>query len=410
MMSPILEGIRVIDAATYIAAPSAAAILADFGADVIKIERPPHGDPFRYLHQVSGMPDCDVAYQWIMDNRNKRSLALDLARGAGRGVLMRLVERADVFLTNYQPALIRKFGLGWEELRAVNARLIYASVTGYGETGADADKPGYDMTAYYARSGLMDFIHNAGSDPALSPCGFGDHPTAMSLFGGIMLALYRRLQTGQGGKVSTTLMANGVWANASLIQGALCGASFRERRHRRHPHNPLVNHYQARDGRRFLFCLLDPVKDWARLCRAMEREDLIEDTLFATPAARRENSAELVKLLDAVFEARDMVDWEARFAAQDVLYAPVAVTRELADDPALWEQKIIRQFAGGSSRTIANPIRFDGTESAPPRSAPEIGAHTNEILAELGYCEEEAAELCGSGIAVQAGVASKNEA
>ena len=198
-MAKLFSGLRVIDCATYIAAPAAATILADFGADVIKIERPPYGDPYRYLHFVPGMPVSEHDYCFILDDRNKRSVALNLSDPAGRDALLMLVRNADVFITNYQPQLQRKFQLTWDDLRALNPRLVYAQVTGYGETGGDAERPGYDATAYWARSGLMGTIHNAGAEPGISPAGFGDHPTSLALFGAIVSALYHREKTGEGG-------------------------------------------------------------------------------------------------------------------------------------------------------------------------------------------------------------------
>src|SRR5579872_4525403 len=286
----ILSGLRVIDCGTYIAGPAAATVMSDFGAEVIKIERPPHGDPYRYLPLVPGMPEGNRDYCWMLDGRNKRSLGLNLRAAEGRDILLKLVATADVFITNYQPSLAAQFRLTWEDLSPLNERLIYAYVTGYGERGPGAGQPGYDATAYWARSGLMANMHYAGNDPCQSPPGFGDHPTSMALFGGIMLALYERTRTGRGIKVSTSLMANGAWSNACLIQAALCGASFLPRWTRAKAINPLVNHYVARDGVRFFFCVLDPTKDWINFSRSLGRAELIEDPRFSTPEARIRNS------------------------------------------------------------------------------------------------------------------------
>src|SRR5216684_5753512 len=198
----LLSGLRVIDCGTYIAGPAAATIMSDFGAEVIKIERPPAGDPYRMLFRLPGMPQSPVDYNSLLDSRNKKSLALDLGDAAGRDALLKLVATADIFVTNYQPQLVKKFRLGFDELRTLNPRLIYAQVTGYGEIGPEAEKPGYDMTAYWARSGLMGRMHNADAEPARSPAGFGDHPTSMSLFAAILLGLYSRDHTGAGCKVS----------------------------------------------------------------------------------------------------------------------------------------------------------------------------------------------------------------
>ena len=276
----ILSGLRVIDCGTYIAGPAAATILSDFGAEVIKIERPPYGDPYRYLPQVAGMPLSDQNYTWILDARNKKSVALDLCDAQARAALTKLIASADIFITNYQPQLQRKFGLEYKDLAPLNPRLIYASVTGYGEAGDDAEKPGYDATAYWARSGLMHSMHNGDAEPVQSPAGFGDHPTSVTLFASIMLALYQRQITGRGAKVRTSLMANGVWSHSCAIQAALCGAQFLPKWTRKEAINPFVNHYLALDGRRLFFCLLEPVRDWPNLCAALDWPHILHDTRF----------------------------------------------------------------------------------------------------------------------------------
>ncbi len=290
MADGILAGIRVIDCGTYIAGPAAAAVMSDFGAEVIKIERPPYGDPYRYLSLVPGMPLSPLPYCWILDGRNKRSVALDLNDHGAREALMAIVSTADVFITNYQRALMYKFRVAYEDLAPRNPRLIYARLTGYGQTGDDCDQPGYDMTAYWARSGLMNTMHNADAEPTPSPAGFGDHPTSMALFSGIMLGLYRRAITGQGMNVTTSLMANGVWANACSIQAALVGAEFLPKTTRSTTVNPIINHYVTRDKQRFITCCLDPKKDWPNLCRALDHAELIDDPRFATPELRRANA------------------------------------------------------------------------------------------------------------------------
>jgi crotonobetainyl-CoA:carnitine CoA-transferase CaiB-like acyl-CoA transferase len=205
-----LAGLRVIDCATYVAGPAAATVMSDFGADVIKIERPPDGDLWRTFPSIAGYPKSELSYSWILTSRNKRSIALDLSRDAGRAALLRLVAGADVFVTNYQPSLLQKVRIAWEDLRAVNSRLIYASITGYGERGEDADAPAYDGLAYWARSGLMRSVTGADGTPAGARPAMGDHPTAITLFAAIMVGLYRRERTGLGSKVSTSLMAAGL--------------------------------------------------------------------------------------------------------------------------------------------------------------------------------------------------------
>ncbi|MEO7144837.1 MAG: CoA transferase [Bryobacteraceae bacterium] len=398
----ILSGLRVIDCGTYIAAPAAATVLGDFGAEVIKIERPPFGDPYRFLASVPGMPVSDRNYCWLLDARNKKSVALNLSDASGRDALLKLIDTADVFVTNYQPQLIAKFQLSYDALAARNQRLIYASLTGYGETGGDAEKPGYDMNAYWARSGLMETIHNGDAEPCQSPPGFGDHPTAMALFGGIMLALYRRQITGRGSKVVTSLAANGVWSNSCLTQAALCGAEFAPASTRGTAINPLVNHYVTRDGQRFIFCLLDPKKDWEALCRALDFESLIDDPEFRTPEARRANGRELVERIDHAVAQKDMPEWTVIFSRHDVIWGPVPTVQQVSADPQMEANGAIVTLddpVHGSMKTISNPLTIAGAPKTPPRAAPEVGEHTAEILRELGYTAEAIGDLAARGIA-----------
>jgi crotonobetainyl-CoA:carnitine CoA-transferase CaiB-like acyl-CoA transferase len=394
---PILKGLRVIDAATYIAAPSCAAILSDYGADVIKIERPPFGDPFRHLYQTPGMPVSEYNYPFIVDNRNKRSLALNLGSAEGAEIFRKLAAQADVLVTNYQPQMLSRFRIRYEDLEPLNPRLIYASVTGYGELGDEAEKPGYDMTAYFARSGLMTYLHNADGEPCTSPCGFGDHPTAVSLFSGVMLALYRRTFTGKGSKVHTTLMHNGAWSNSSLVQSGLVGAQWPPKWTRTTNPNPFVSHYQTGDGKRFMFCLLDPTRDWPKLCAAMNRPDLLNNPRFNTTDARRENCQDFVATIDAEFAKHPMEEWARRFHQHDVLYGIVPTTADVANDPQMAANGVFVEMTDAPIRTIDSPMRVDGLEKRRPQMPPAVGQHSREILAELGYSEEAIARCEADG-------------
>ena len=230
MSQGIFEGLKVIDCASFIAAPSSATALSDFGADVIKIEPPGAGDPVRNLPNLPGYPISNHNYAWMLEGRNKKSLALDLSKPEGQAVLRKLAAEADVFITNFPPPVRKKLGVTWKDLAPLNDRLIYASFTGYGETGAEADKPGFDSNAWWARSGLMDLVRETNDTvPARSMPGMGDHPCAMSLFAGIVTALYQREKTGKGTQVMSNLMVNGIWSNGIYAQAALCGAKFQER-------------------------------------------------------------------------------------------------------------------------------------------------------------------------------------
>ena len=393
----ILSGLRVIDCATYIAGPAAATILSDFGADVIKIERPPYGDPYRYLPSVLGMPACgsntpESNYCWVLEARNKRSVALNLADEDAREALLKLVRGADIFITNYQPQLLRKFRLEYQDLAPLNERLIYASITGYGEHGEDAEKPGYDATGYWARSGLMYHMHNSDAEPVQSVAGFGDHPTSVTLFASIMMALYQRQMTGRGAKVHTSLMANGIWSNACNIQAALCGAEFFPKWTRKSAINPLINHYVARDGRRLFFCLLDQPRDWPNLCRALEFPELIDDPRFATTELRRENSSALIERMDHAFAQRDLDDWKPILKQHDLIWGQVPHSREIATDPQPELNGVYAEIAPGL-KTVRNPLNIEGLEKETPRMPPAVGQHTREVLAELGYSEEQIEKL-----------------
>jgi crotonobetainyl-CoA:carnitine CoA-transferase CaiB-like acyl-CoA transferase len=396
----LLSGIRVIDCGTYIAGPAAATVMSDFGAEIIKVERPPHGDPYRYLSLMPGMPMTEHLFCWMLDARNRKSLALNLEDEAARVALLKLVATADVFITNYQPALVRKFRLRYDDLGPLNPRLIYAHVTGYGENGPDVDEPGYDQTAYWARSGLMHSMHNSDGEPCRAPTGFGDHPTAMTLFAAIMLGLYRRAVSGEGSKVSTSLLANGAWSNANFIQAALVGAKFLPRTRRKTVANPLVNHYVTRDQKRFLTCCLDTKKDWPNFCSALNREDLIEDERFRTAELRKVNSIALVEIIDEIIARQDMADWDRIFRHYSLVWAPVQSNEEIPADRQMQANGLFVEIAGGD-RTVDSPLIVEGIKKVVPGNAPRVGQHTREILGSLGYSETEIADLLNRGAAME---------
>jgi len=399
----LLSGLRVIDCGTYIAGPAAATIMSDFGAEVIKIERPQGGDPYRYLSFLPGMAASEHNYCWLLDGRNKKSLAVDLRDEAGREVLRKLIETADVFITNYPPDLAGKFQARYEDIAPLNPRLIYAQITGYGETGDDTNKPGYDTTAYWARSGLTEIMFDLTTATGATPCGTGDHPVALALFGAIMLALYQRQLTGLGSKVSTSLMATGAWSNSCQIQAALLGAEFPPKRTRFTSLNPLVNQYQTRDGRRFMLCCLDTKYDWGRICRAIGRTDLIDDPRYATAQARFENGGEVVALLDEALATKDMAEWQARFDEHSVIWGPIPTIDRVAADAQMKANGVFAEFDHpqlGSVPTVNSPINVNGVAKEKPKLAPEIGQHSLEILRMLGYEDGAIQDLIGLGVIV----------
>lgn len=398
---PILTGIRVIDCGTFVLAPAAAVMLADFGAEVIKVEAPGIGDPNRYLHTITPMPKCDIDYCWLLDARNKKSLVLDLRKDEGRAILLRLAETADVFITNFPTSVLEALRISADDLQGVNDRLIYARATGYGEKGPDVEQPGYDMTAWWARSGLMDLIRQSGNEPALSVGGMGDHPSSVSLFAAILLALYERTRTGAGTTVSTSLIANGAWSNGLLIQGALCGAEPYSYPSRAAAPNALVNHYVTKDGKRFILCGIRADRDWIAVCRSIGREDLLEDDRYATAQGRYAHAAELVRIFDAAFVQKTWEEWKALFKEYDLTCSPVLQFAEVPDDPAMQANDIFVEFDHpryGRMKTVNSPMSVGDAPKVQPKAAPALGQHTREVLRGLGYSDHEIAVLGENGV------------
>ncbi len=399
MESGIFEGLRVLDCASFIAAPAAATVLSDFGADVIKIEPPGSGDPYRNLPNLPGYPVSPHNYAWMLESRNKKSLALDLGKPDGQRVLRRLASSADVFITNFPPAVRARLGITYEALGPLNERLIYASFTGYGEKGDEANKPGFDSNAYWARSGLMDLVRaDLDTTPARSVAGMGDHPCAMALYGAIVTALYRRERTGKGSHVSSNLMANGVWASGVLAQATLCGATFQERRPRGRALNAVTNHYRCRDGRWLILSLLNEERQWPVLARCMGREEFVTDPRFATKADRHARSLELIKIFDEIFASKDLAEWRKILDGNGLVFGVVGILDDIPNDKQMLDNDVLVPFEGDDMLTINSPIWVDGASKKPPRFPPGIGQHSDEILRAAGYDETAIRQFRAEGI------------
>ena len=390
----------VIDCASFIAGPAAATIMADFGARVIKIEPPATGDSYRQLIHVPGMPPAEQDYFWLLDNRNKESLALDLKHPEARAVLETLIAKADVFITNFPGPIREKLKLTPANVMPLNERLIYASLTPYGEEGPEKDRTGYDATAWWARSGLMDSVRaNPDTEPAISVPGMGDHPTAVALFGAIMAALYRRERTGKGGVVSTSLLANGLWSNGLWMQAVLCDADFSVRL-RRGQRGALTELYKCRDGRWFMLALLNYLREWPLLANCVRHPEWIDDPRFATPEARKENTPLLLKLLEDIFVTADWVEWRERFTAAGITFGPIAQPDDHLHCPQVAANNMLPEIVGGEGlRTVDSPIRLADEEKVAPRRAPSIGEHTRGILSDIGLAEADIDRMIASGAA-----------
>ncbi|MDZ4850348.1 MAG: CoA transferase [Pirellulaceae bacterium] len=401
-----LEGIRVVELATMVFAPSACAAMSEFGAEVIKVEPPGGGDPNRRYHLLPGMPISDLPYVFQVDNHNKQSIALDLKSDTGYEAFCKLIATADVLVTNYRPAALAKLRLTYADICRLNDRLIYALATGYGEEGDARDQPGYDSVCYWAQSAIESQIFPIDSWLGPIPFGAGDHPSGTALFGAIMLGLFQRQKTGTGIKVSTSLLANGAWANAVMLQAQLCNAQFGEKRRREDSYNFTYIHYKTRDHRVLKLSIVDLRKDWAPFCRALNRESMIDDPRFAELDQRSQNMKLLIRLLDEAFIEHDMSYWVTRLIQFDIPFAVLPTYQEAAEDPQKLANKIVVPLEHdkfGSIHTISGPITVDGVEKACHTPAPELGQHTRAVLEGLGYGQEAIERMLAAGTASQYG-------
>lgn len=394
MSTGLFGDLLVIDCASFIAGPAAATVLSDFGARVIKIEPPGIGDAYRNLFRLRGTPD-DIDYFWALDSRNKESLALDLRRPEAMAVLETLVKKADVFITNLPFPARERLSLCARHLMPLNPRLIYASLSPYGEHGPERDRTGFDATVWWARSGLMDMVRpTAGAEPAVSMPGMGDHPTAMAMYGAIVTALYKRLQTGEGSEVSTSLLANGLWSNGCQVQAALCGYELMERPPRG-ARGALNEMYRTADDRYFLIASTNPARDWPLLAKAMGHAEWLEDPLFATPEARFANGAILVERFDAMFAEQPFAHWAKVLHDGDVTFGIMGTVYDHFDDAQIEANGLFPAFEDHWLRTVDSPFQVVGEVKAQPRMAPGIGEHTRALLEEVGCTPAQIEALAG---------------
>ena len=386
----IFSGLKVVDLSSFVAGTGAAVILSDFGADVIKVE-PPNGEMWRLVNKIKGyVPLAKEAYPWHLNNRNKRGLALDLKSPNAEKILERLVKWADVLIVNTPHQARKKLKLEYEDIAQWNSRLIYADLTGYGEKGPDADLPGFDVTAYWSRSGMLSLTRDAGSPPTLPFGGTGDSPTAVGLFAAIVTALYRRERTGKGSYVTTSLLAEGVWSASVAIQAALCEAKFSPQHDRKNPANAGMNIYKSSDDIWFLL-VVSPDKIPA-LAEGMNRTDLLKDTRFADPAKLAANMGQLTAIVDEIFSSQPMAHWREVFDKAHITYGLVRDPHDVIKDPQLSENGIVVPLAGAGGNlksTISSPIQVHGVAKVPAKRAPELGEHNEEILKELGFDAKE---------------------
>ncbi|WP_321804093.1 CoA transferase [Burkholderia sp. BCC1993] len=387
----IFSTLKVVDFASYVAGPAATTILSDFGATVVKIEPPGAGDPYRHFYKAPPNPASEYNYPWQLTNRNKQSLALDLKSPDARDVVARLIKWADVAVVNFPPSVKEKLGLTYGALSALNERLVYADITGYGARGPEADKPGFDVTAYWARSGLMDITRDGNSPPAVPVPGIGDHAAACTLYSAIVTGLYRREKTGKGSHVTTSLIAQGAWASAMWVEGGLNGARFDRALNRETPQNALFNPYRTADGRWLLLILLQD-KDWQGFARAMQLAFLLTDARFADGDARAKNASILVGILDHAFAQHPLVYWKALFDECRVVYGVAQNMEEIVNDEQMYANDIFVPLVdpcGDATHTVSSPLQIAGVTKVAPRRAPYLGEHSRSVLRQLGYDDIE---------------------
>jgi crotonobetainyl-CoA:carnitine CoA-transferase CaiB-like acyl-CoA transferase len=394
------SGVRVVELAQWVFVPVAGALLADWGADVIRVERL-DGDPYRGLaSQGIGTDSGGVNLSMALANRGKRSVALDLRTDQGREALGRLLETADVFLTNFRPGALRRLGLDADTLTARYPQLVYARGHGFGVRGPDAEMPGYDSSAFWARGGMGHVLTPPDRDYPIGQRGaLGDRNGAMALAFGMASALLRRERTGKGSVVDVSLLATAMWTLSSDLLAALQGGTPRATGSRENLPNPLVANYRTSDGRHIQLVFLQADRYWADLCALLERPDLAADPRFADMASRSENRAACMAELDAEFGRRTFAECKELLSRLDAPWAPIQAVEELLEDPQVEANGYIGTVSedGLEYRLPAVPVQFD---ERPPalRRAPEHGEHTESVLLELGYTWEDLTALREAGV------------
>ena len=400
----LLKGIKVIDAASFIAGPASTTILSDFGAEVIKIEPPKIGDSLRHLIMRTRRvnPQSERDYCWHLTSRNKKSLALDLNSEKGQEILRELIKDSDVFVTNMPEKTRQKLKIRAEDLLPMNDRLVYGSLTGYGEDGEDSHRTAFDVLAWWARSGLMDVVRPSdNSSPGSIPIGMGDQPSGVALFASIMTALYRREKTGKGGEVYTSLMANGAWSNGSYIQAGLFNADFPDRQIEA-PLHPFGGRYKTKDGRFLLLAIIDAAKEWPKFLKAMNLEYLNEDEKFSSFKNLNSNFRDLYKILEEQFAQYNLSEVIDKLKNSGVTFGFMNKSNDLSEDQQFLDSEVLIKYDnkafGDNSLTVNSPVFLKNEPKKIPEKGPELGEHTKQILLSLGKSEQDIKQLKKEGI------------
>ena len=380
-MNGPLNGVRVVELGVWVAGPACAGVLADWGADVIKVE-PPEGDPQRNIFGALGQSDQPAVPPFEIDNRGKKSVVIDLRDPAGLERMYELLAGADAFVTNVRLAALARLGLDPETVRAKFPKLVFGIVTGYGLAGPDAHRPGYDLGGYWARSGLAHTLVPPGANPPPNRSGQGDHVTAMSLVAGVSAALFDAQRTGKGRLVSTSLLRNGMYNIGWDIGIQLRFGKRESTKARENGRAPLMLNYFAGDGRAFWLLALEGDRHWPALVAAID-SDALRAPQFESAKTRLTNNTELIATLDELFAQRSFAEWTQRFDQHDVWWAPVNSIVDVIADP---QARAAGGFVPMTPRegespyeAVNNPVDFDGYELK-PGAVPRLGEHTDQVL------------------------------
>lgn len=403
-----LEGIKVIETASGMAGPMAGRLLADWGADVIHIEHTVRGDMSRDARRLlaatvtSGRAIVtDINYSYENHNCNKRGMTLDLSKEHGREIIHKLLEKADVLLSNFRPRELEKFNLNYETLSRLNPRVICANVTGYGKKGPDRDLPGYDFNAFWARAGVLHVLLTPSMVPPATPMANGDRVASLALICGILAALFVRERTGLGQEVDTSVFSAGVFFNTNDVGGALVTGQDRQNVDRDDLANVLLNSYKTKDDRWLRLAINQPDVYWSKFCQGTGREDLEHDPRFETFAKRIDNHRVLFQIVEETFLSRTLAEWKTRLTEAGLPWAPVQTLPEVVSDPQARANDFFVAYdhpAHGKIEVVANPAKLSKTPATVRMPAPEFGQHTEEILLEHGYKWEDIEQFKGEGV------------
>ena len=398
-----LKGIKVVEVGAAVAMPLVGMLMGSWGAEVVHVEPPDRGDMQRLMSQrlSSWTQPSEINYLWEHVDRNKKSIGVNLGSPEGQQIIQKLCADADVFLNNLRPYEMDKFNLTYEALSAQNPRLIYANLTGYGLRGPEKNAGGYDSVAFWARSGVMELMHDLDTAPNISRSGYGDSISSLSLLAGVMSALFIRERTGVAQQVEVSLYNTATWVLGADISGCLVTGKDAMRPQRKTMGNPIRNHYPTSDNRWIMLGMTNAQTYWPEFCRMINHPEWENDSRFATFKARETNAAELIRLIEEIFRTRTYAEWVEILGKHKLVWSPVCTPLEVTHDPqAIANEFFVEMDLPGQQKikVLNNPIKLSKTPAGIQCRAPELGEHTSGLLAKLGYGPEEVLRMKEAGV------------